>query len=89
MTRNLILAAYALLICALAIGSVMFRQSCTKIQTPFFTVGNDRWDAVVQMAVPDAAERQQELQEEWEDCFDADPVTRESAMCRVIREENL
>ena len=45
--------------------------------------------ALPQMAVPDADERQQELQEEWEDCFDADPVTRKSAMCQVIKRENL
>ena len=35
------------------------------------------------MAVPDAAERDQELQEEWEDCFDADPVMEKYPMIVV------
>ena len=34
------------------------------------------------MAVPDSAERERELQEEWEDCFDADPVMEKYPMCQ-------
>jgi hypothetical protein len=42
---------------------------------------HDWYVIVPMMAVPGPAERDQELQEEWEDCFDADPVTRSSLMC--------
>jgi hypothetical protein len=39
--------------------------------------GQDRPCGNAQMAVPDAAEREQELQEEWEDCSDMRPTVQE------------
>ena len=53
-------------------------QSAPRVMRP--DVREYRLAAV--MAVPDTAERERELQEEWEDCFDADPVMEKYPMCQ-------